>query len=69
MTNVIKVEAGINGGNSKILVPLSNFEAFDIGKDGHIRMVYSGGQKTFPIINLSGPKDIVDLYEAALLPF
>ena len=61
----IILKVGINGGESKVLVPAESYHNLEMGIDGNIRLIYKNGDRTYPIIEvLDAPDDFTDSYNA-----
>lgn len=63
----ITVSTGINGGKSLQVILFDDFNCFDIGTDGNIRILYKDDGRTFPVLTIhEAPQEIYDAYETAL---
>ena len=62
MEFIIKV--GINGGKSIITVPENQYQGMDLGIDGNVRIIYTNGEKTYPVMEvIEAPDSFVSTYQ------
>ena len=65
--DVLIVTSGINGGSSTQAILPEDFQCFDIGIDGNVRVLYGEDQRTFPVITLhESPEYILKAYESTM---